>query len=463
MRAVRRACSGCRRGRRRRQLLRPRRPLAARHPARSARIRAALGVELPHPRPVRGADRRRRSPRGSTARSAAAGRRWRPRAAAASAVPLSFAQQRLWFLDRLDGPSADLQHAGRRCRLTRRARRRRAGRRRSRDVVARHEALRTVFPAADGEPVAGRSCRPTPPARRCDVVRSTHARADGRAAGRRGRADAFDLTAELPLRGVRCSAHRRRRARRSCWCCTTSPATAGRVAPLLRRPRRPRTRRGARARRRTGRRCRCSTPTTPLWQRELLGDRDDPDSLLAPAARLLARRAAPDLPESSTLPADRPRPARRPTAGGSCRSSVDPQLHARAGATLARDAAARRLFMVLQAALAALLTRLGAGTDIPIGTPVAGRTDEALDDLVGFFVNTLVLRTDTVRRPDLPRAAGPGPRGRPGRVRPPGRAVRAPRRGAQPDPVAGPAPAVPGHARPPERARRPLTDPSCAA
>ncbi len=133
-----------------------------------------------------------------------------------------------------------------------------------------------------------------------------------------------------------------------------------------------------------------------VWQRELLGDAGDPASLAAREGAYWSRTLA-DLPAELELPWDRPRPAIASGRGGSVPLELSADLHAAVSSFAAAHSVTP--FTVLHAALAATLSRLGAGSDIPVGTALAGRTDDALLEVVGMFINTVVLRTDVSADP----------------------------------------------------------------
>ena len=305
-------------------------------------------------------------------------------------IPLSFAQRRLWFLDRLEGPSGtytipvavrlkgELDLAALEAALG--------------DVVARHESLRTVFPDRLGVPrqeiLTGDAGRP-----RLVVasLREAELSAALSSAARRG----FDLSAEPPLRAHVFALGANEHvlllvlhhiagdgwSMRPLWR-DLGAAYAARVSGGM--PRLP------------GLPVQYADYT--LWQHGVLGAESDGASAIA-GQLAFWRGALAGLPAELDLPRDRARPAVSSYRGDLVGLHLSAALHGRLLA-LAREAGAS-LFMVLQAGLAALLTRLGAGEDIPVGSPIAGRTDSALDDLVGFFVNTLVLRTDTSGDPSF--------------------------------------------------------------
>nr|WP_232240877.1 non-ribosomal peptide synthetase [Kutzneria sp. 744] len=348
----------------------------------TSRIRSVLGVEAPirmifqHP-----------SVSALAKALATAGAAERPPLTARSRPerpPLSFAQRRLWFLHRMEGPSATynlptfLHLTGS---LDVGALRAALG-----DLTDRHESLRTVFPAEDGEPwqqvLEPAQARPALPVRplaegEIDAVIAADAR------------QTFDLEFEVPLSAV---LYRIGPERHLLSLVVHHIAGDGwSLIPLARDLAEAYTARSAGD---------CpqwsSLPVQyvdyTLWQREILSDEGGERSALARQFRYWHTQLA-NLPAELALPFDRPRPAVASYRGELFQQMVPADVH------LGLLALARRLdatlFMVLQAALSALLTRLGAGTDIPLGSLIAGRTDEAMDELVGFFVNTLVLRTDT--------------------------------------------------------------------
>ncbi|KAA0021323.1 non-ribosomal peptide synthetase [Antrihabitans cavernicola] len=298
-------------------------------------------------------------------------------------VPLSLAQQRLWFLNRFDKTSpvynmpfavrltGELDPSSLDLALT--------------DVIARHESLRTTFPdSADGPHQLIHNADALTMVG--DPIDVDSDQIDARLIEFASRG--FDLIVDRPIRSrlFRTAADEHVLA-------IVLHHIAGdgwSFAPLARDIM---TAFAAR-----------STGTAPvwsplpvqyadyaLWQRAELGSEDDSTSRLRKQIDHWTQTLA-GLPDQLDLPLDRKRPLRPSYAGGTHSFVIDADTHRRLD-EIGRAGGAS-MFMVLHAALSVLLARLSGTTDIAIGSPIAGRGERALDDLVGMFVNTLVLRTE---------------------------------------------------------------------
>ncbi|MEU6641188.1 amino acid adenylation domain-containing protein [Saccharomonospora sp. NPDC046836] len=297
-------------------------------------------------------------------------------------LPASAAQQRLWVIQNMAETSAAYNFP-----LALRVRGAldlAAWQAALRDVVARHEALRTMFTERDGIPYQRVLTHAEPAVEICDVSEADLAAFVAAAVSR-----PFDLATELPIR-----------------CAIGRVDGDDHVIVLLLHhittdewSDRPFLRDLSAA---YTARCAGAVPgweplpvqyaDYALWQQRVL-DTVGEDQLRYWESVLDGA------PEEIELPADRSRPGRPTFRGADTELDLDPAACGRLR-ELAQNTGAS-MFMVLHAAVATLLHRMGAGNDIPLGAPIAGRTDEALDELVGFFVNTLVLRTDLSGSPSF--------------------------------------------------------------
>ncbi|MBL1078362.1 amino acid adenylation domain-containing protein [Nocardia sp. 2] len=299
-------------------------------------------------------------------------------------IPLSYAQQRMWFLNRFD-PDSVVDNIPLAVRLS--------GhldldalRIAVRDLVERHEVLRTIYPGLDGEgyqvvlDLDDPRAVPELPVVDADLDQIRDLVVDTFAT-------AFDVTTAPPLRvrALRISATEHvlvcvvHHISGDGW--SLGPLTTDLMTAYV-----------ARA---AGQ----APAWSPLpvqyadfsiWQRGVLGSEDDAQSLISAQAQFW-RTTLDGIPDELSLPFDRPRAATRSFAGDHVMFPIGADLHRRLQ-EVARDQQGS-LFMVLHAALALLLAGVSGTDDIAIGTPVAGRGEAELDDVVGMFVNTLVLRS----------------------------------------------------------------------
>ncbi|MBP2187492.1 non-ribosomal peptide synthetase [Nocardia goodfellowii] len=300
-------------------------------------------------------------------------------------VPLSYAQERMWFRNRFE-PSSAVDNVPVAVRLS--------GRldvvalqSAMRDLVQRHEVLRTVYPEVDGGGVQVvlplTDPRAVPPLPTLDSTPEQVAGFVTRVAMTK-----FDVTVKPP---IRVQLLRLRDHEHVLVCVVHHIAGDSFSMDLLIRD----------LMSAYAERVRGGRPDRPMpglqyadytiWQRELLGSQDDPESLLSTQSAYWQRQLA-ALPEQLNLPADRPRPAVASNRGATFQTTVDAELHD-ALKTVASHTDST-LFMVAHTALAVLLSRLSGTRDIVIGTLVPGRNADGLDELIGMFVNTLVLRTE---------------------------------------------------------------------
>ncbi|MFD6860663.1 amino acid adenylation domain-containing protein, partial [Rhodococcus sp. NPDC060090] len=297
-------------------------------------------------------------------------------------IPLSPAQQRIWFLNRFDTDSAAdnipvaLRLRGRLDIAALRAA--------VHDVIERHESLRTVYPDRDGVGCqvildASEAVPPVEP----EIV--DPAEVPGRVT--RAVTTGFDVTEDVPLRVELLQVTEDEHV--LVLVVHHIAADGASTGPFVRDLAVAYFARAAGA----------APGWSPLevqyadytlWQREVLGHESDPGSVAAREIEFWSGTLD-GLPDRLDLPTDRPRPAEPSGHGGTVLFEIDPSLHA--AVVEVGQATGCSPFMVVHAAFAALLARLSSTTDIAIGTPVAGRGERALDDLIGMFVNTLVLRT----------------------------------------------------------------------